>query len=65
MARVIINDVKRPYILEIGADRKAICGCGLSNTLPLCDGSHKKTLDEQPDKCYRYSGGVRTEIPKP
>jgi CDGSH-type Zn-finger protein len=37
--------------------------CGLSNNQPFCDGSHKKTADEEAGKVYRYNtDGTRTEI---
>jgi CDGSH-type Zn-finger protein len=37
--------------------------CGLSSNQPFCDGSHKKTVDEEAEKIYRYnSDGTRTEI---
>lgn len=30
-----------PMMIDVKAgDRKAICACGLSKNLPLCDGSH-------------------------
>jgi CDGSH iron-sulfur domain-containing protein 3 len=37
--------------------------CGLSSNQPFCDGSHKKTADEETDKVYRYNpDGARTDI---
>lgn len=30
------------------------CQCGLSARFPLCDGSHKATLEEQAGQTYRY-----------
>lgn len=33
----------RPYLIECEPGNKAICTCGASTTLPLCDGSHKGT----------------------
>jgi CDGSH-type Zn-finger protein len=33
---------KEPYKVTVEADKKyAWCACGLSNTQPFCDGSHK------------------------
>ncbi|MCY2952438.1 MAG: CDGSH iron-sulfur domain-containing protein, partial [Planctomycetota bacterium] len=30
------------------------CACGLSQTWPYCDGSHKRTEAEQPGKLHVY-----------
>ena len=50
--------------VKVGNESKWICMCGLSNNQPFCDGSHKKTADEQAGKIYRYSqDGTRTEVP--
>jgi len=49
--------------VKVGNESKWICMCGLSNNQPFCDGSHKKTADEEAGKVYRYStDGTRTEI---
>jgi CDGSH-type Zn-finger protein len=37
--------------------------CGLSANQPFCDGSHKRTRDEEEGKTYLYDEeGHRTEI---
>ena len=52
--------------VKVGNESKWICMCGLSNNQPFCDGSHKKTADEQAGKIYRYSqDGTRTEDNNP
>ena len=32
-----------PYVMEMEPGTYAWCACGLSNTQPFCDGSHKGT----------------------
>lgn len=32
----------------------AVCRCGLSSNWPLCNGTHKATIGEDPDKLYHY-----------
>jgi CDGSH-type Zn-finger protein len=51
--------------LEVKPQEKSvwICMCGLSKNQPFCDGSHKKTRDEEGGKIYAYDEeGHRREV---
>jgi CDGSH-type Zn-finger protein len=52
-----------PYLIKEGKFPMAICGCGLSANKPYCDGSHRKTRDEEAEKLYKYDeSGNRAEV---
>ena len=62
MARLVKKEDRGPLQVKVGNETKWICMCGLSNNQPFCDGSHKKTADEEVGKVYRYNlDGTRTE----
>jgi CDGSH-type Zn-finger protein len=54
MARLIRCDATGPIQIKPQAKDIWVCACGLSQTLPHCDGSHKKTKGEEPGKLYLY-----------
>ncbi|MFC4544041.1 CDGSH iron-sulfur domain-containing protein [Halosolutus amylolyticus] len=40
----------------------AVCQCGLSDSFPFCDGSHRRTADEDADETYVYENGERRVV---
>ena len=65
MARLIRHDLNHPYEIAEGNELPLyICGCGLSKNKPFCDGSHKKTRDEEAGDTYIYDDAGRARVIK-
>jgi CDGSH-type Zn-finger protein len=62
MARLVKRFRNKPYAVTVGGETQYICGCGLSATLPFCDGTHKSTHAEEPGKLYWYDEGGKHHL---
>ncbi|GBC84913.1 hypothetical protein HRbin11_01349 [bacterium HR11] len=65
MARLVRHDRKRPYVLKPEDVQQwpiYLCACGLSKNKPFCDGSHKRTRDEEPGELYVYDDEGRIRV---
>ncbi len=47
MPRLVRHEATGPIEIKPQAQSSWVCACGLSQNLPLCDGSHNKTKQEK------------------
>jgi CDGSH-type Zn-finger protein len=62
MARLVLHERNRPYVVKVGDQELHLCACGLSKNKPYCDGTHKKTLDEKGDTYLYDEQGNRVKV---
>jgi CDGSH-type Zn-finger protein len=63
MARLVRRTPQQPTKYVIDGKDQWFCKCGLSKNQPYCDGSHKITQGEDPNKLYWYDdAGKRHEL---
>jgi CDGSH-type Zn-finger protein len=65
MSRLVEHERKTPYEIAEGTELPVyICACGLSKNKPFCDGSHKRTRDEESATLYCYDDSARIKVEK-
>lgn len=62
MPRIVRTDRDGPIRIDPQDKPVFICGCGITQNFPFCDGSHKACKGEEPGKLYEYDGTERREV---
>ena len=65
MARMVKHERNSPYEIAAGTELPVyICACGLSKNKPFCDGTHRRTRDEDQQGEYVYDEAGRVKVEK-
>lgn len=62
MPRLVRHDLDGPIKIEPQDKPIFICGCGLTQNFPYCDGAHKTCKNEKPGKLHVYDNTKKTII---
>lgn len=61
MARLVRHELTGPIRIDPQEKPVFVCGCGLTQNFPMCDGSHKACKSEQDGTLYVYDA-ERTSV---